>query len=42
MSGKDINQNTIWFYPEDSRFWEYHNKGKGAVNDNNVLPSSIK
>ncbi|MDT9694187.1 hypothetical protein Q5762_38830, partial [Streptomyces sp. P9(2023)] len=21
MSGKDIDQQTIWFYPEDSRFW---------------------
>ena len=30
MSGKDINQNTIWFYPEDSRFWEFNNSGPGA------------
>ncbi|SHO55791.1 pectinesterase family protein [Vibrio quintilis] len=30
MSGKDINKNKIWFYPEDSRFWEFHNTGPGA------------
>ncbi|WP_105901218.1 pectinesterase family protein [Vibrio gangliei] len=34
MSGKDINQNTIWFTPEQSRFWEYHNFGAGAVPPN--------
>ncbi|MFV0574957.1 MAG: pectinesterase family protein [Vibrio sp.] len=31
MSGKDIDGNTIWFYPQDSRFWEYHNSGPGAT-----------
>ncbi|WGY45473.1 pectinesterase family protein [Vibrio sp. ABG19] len=31
MSGKDINQQPIWFYPSDSRFWEYGNWGEGAV-----------
>lgn len=36
MSGKDINQNTIWFYPEDSRFWEYQNTGEGTLNKNNT------
>ena len=36
MSGKDINQNTIWFYPEDSRFWEYQNTGEGTLNKNNA------
>ncbi len=30
MSGKDINGDKIWFYPEDSRFWEYANRGAGA------------
>ncbi|WJV61550.1 pectinesterase family protein [Pectobacteriaceae bacterium CE70] len=30
MSGKDINGNTIWFYPEDSRFFEYKSYGAGA------------
>ncbi|MEI8631182.1 pectinesterase family protein [Vibrio sp. PP-XX7] len=29
MSGKDINQNKIWFYPEESRFWEYYTTGPG-------------
>lgn len=30
MSGKDINANKIWFYPEDSRFWEFSSYGAGA------------
>ncbi len=30
MSGKDINGEKIWFYPKDSRFWEYTSQGKGA------------
>lgn len=30
MDGKDINGDKIWFYPEDSRFWEYKNTGPGA------------
>lgn len=31
MSGKDENGNIIWFTPESSRFYEYDNKGPGAV-----------
>ncbi|MEH0740646.1 pectin esterase [Vibrio cholerae] len=31
MSGKDINGDKIWFYPQDSRFWEYQNVGQGAA-----------
>ncbi|SJN59696.1 Pectinesterase A precursor [Vibrio ruber DSM 16370] len=31
MSGKDIHGNVIWFYPEDSRFWEYQNTGAGTA-----------
>ncbi|WP_217554909.1 pectinesterase family protein [Vibrio metschnikovii] len=30
MSGKDIDQQTIWFYPEDSRFWEFSSRGIGG------------
>ncbi|MCE0496047.1 pectinesterase family protein [Vibrio salinus] len=30
MSGRDRDRNTIWFYPEDSRFSEYQNRGKGS------------
>lgn len=38
MSGKDINKNKIWFYPEDSRFWEFHNTGPGANARDPKLP----
>ncbi|WP_238787767.1 pectinesterase family protein [Vibrio furnissii] len=31
MSGRDIDQQTIWFYPQDSRFWEYESRGPGAA-----------
>ncbi|UUZ81435.1 pectinesterase family protein [Paenibacillus sp. P26] len=31
MSGKDKDGNKIWFYPKDSRFYEYGNTGPGAV-----------
>lgn len=31
MSGKDIHGEKIWFYPQDSRFWEYANTGSGAL-----------
>ncbi|ACS86543.1 pectinesterase PemA [Musicola paradisiaca] len=31
MSGKDKDGNTIWFYPEDSRFYEYKSTGNGAA-----------
>lgn len=31
MSGKDKDGNTIWFYPEDSRFFEYKSYGAGAA-----------
>ncbi|ATZ95436.1 pectinesterase PemA [Dickeya fangzhongdai] len=31
MSGKDKDGNTIWFNPEDSRFFEYKSYGAGAV-----------
>ncbi|WP_165312312.1 pectinesterase family protein [Vibrio ziniensis] len=31
MSGKDINGEKIWFQPQDSRFWEHANQGKGAT-----------
>ncbi|SEK21473.1 pectinesterase [Kosakonia sacchari] len=30
MSGKDKAGNKIWFYPEDSRFYESDNRGPGA------------
>lgn len=30
MSGKDKAGETIWFYPEDSRFYEYGSRGPGA------------
>ncbi|MBP2659079.1 MAG: hypothetical protein H6Q69_2111 [Firmicutes bacterium] len=30
MSGKDANGNKIWFYPEESRFFEYGSTGPGA------------
>ncbi|MEI7086914.1 pectinesterase PemA [Pectobacterium versatile] len=30
MSGKDKQGATIWFYPQDSRFFEYKSKGAGA------------
>lgn len=30
MSGKDKTGETIWFYPEDSRFYEYGSTGPGA------------
>lgn len=30
MSGKDKAGEKIWFYPQDSRFYEYGNRGKGA------------
>ncbi len=30
MSGKDINDEKIWFHPQDSRFWEFANQGKGT------------
>lgn len=30
MGGKDINGQPIWFYPKDSRFWEYASTGSGA------------
>lgn len=30
MSGRNIDQQVIWFEPEDSRFWEYANTGPGA------------
>lgn len=30
MSGKDKAGEKIWFYPEDSRFYEYGNSGPGA------------
>jgi pectinesterase len=30
MAGKDANGNKIWFYPEDSRFFEYGSTGPGA------------
>ena len=31
MSGKDKDGNTIWFYPQDSRFFEGRNYGPGAA-----------
>ncbi|SDG81859.1 pectinesterase [Vibrio xiamenensis] len=31
MSGKDIKGEKIWFYPQDSRFWEYQSSGSGAA-----------
>ncbi|TWI53681.1 pectinesterase [Pseudomonas duriflava] len=31
MSGKDKDGNTIWFYPQDSRFYEGRNYGPGAA-----------
>jgi pectinesterase len=31
MSGKDKQGNTLWFYPQDSRFFEARNYGPGAV-----------
>ncbi|WP_315708549.1 pectinesterase family protein [Brenneria uluponensis] len=30
MSGKNKQGETIWFQPQDSRFFEYHSKGAGA------------
>ncbi|MBF9003228.1 pectinesterase family protein [Vibrio nitrifigilis] len=30
MSGHDKNNHTIWFYPQQSRFWEFGNRGPGA------------
>ncbi len=30
MSGKDKNGDKIWFYPQDSRFYESNNRGPGA------------
>ncbi|PDO88695.1 pectinesterase family protein [Kosakonia sacchari] len=30
MSGKDKAGEKIWFYPEDSRFYEFDNRGPGA------------
>jgi pectinesterase len=38
MSGKDKTGDTIWFYPHESRFWEYGNKGKGACPDHPQRP----
>lgn len=35
MSGKDINGDIIWFMPEDSRFYEFNNQGKGAIKKGN-------
>ncbi|WVD67264.1 pectinesterase family protein [Orbus sturtevantii] len=38
MSGKDINGNTQWFYPEASRFYEFNNKGlRGDEIENKFL-----
>ena len=31
MSGKDKDGNTIWFQPQDSRFYEYGSTGPGAL-----------
>ncbi|MBU3155575.1 pectinesterase family protein [Clostridium estertheticum] len=31
MSGKDQDQNVIWFTPEESRFYEYGSQGSGSV-----------
>lgn len=31
MSGHDVNHRTVWFYPEQSRFWEYHSSGAGSA-----------
>jgi pectin methylesterase-like acyl-CoA thioesterase len=34
MSSTDSNGNTIWFYPQNERFYEYKNYGPGAkIND---------
>ena len=30
MSGKDKHGDKIWFYPQDSRFYEANNRGPGA------------
>ena len=30
MSGHDKQNQTVWFYPKDSRFWEFGSQGKGA------------
>ncbi|WP_392563541.1 pectinesterase family protein [Orbus wheelerorum] len=35
MSGKDINGQKKWFYPEDSRFYEFNNQGVGAKRADN-------
>ena len=31
MSGTGKDGSKVWFTPEDSRFWEYHNRGEGSV-----------
>ncbi|CAH8242787.1 hypothetical protein VAEKB19_80006 [Vibrio aestuarianus] len=31
MHGWDKTKQRIWFYAEDARFWEFNNKGDGAV-----------
>jgi len=38
MSGKDINKNKIWFYPEDSRFWEFETTGDSLKHNQNTRP----
>ncbi|WP_432464330.1 pectinesterase family protein [Agarivorans sp. QJM3NY_33] len=38
MSGRDIQQNIIWFRPENSRFWEYNNSGAGAKSRDKQRP----
>ncbi|SHO55959.1 pectinesterase family protein [Vibrio quintilis] len=30
MGGRNKHQETIWFYPEDARFWEFRSTGPGA------------
>lgn len=43
MSGKDITGQKIWFYPEDSRFYEFNNYGLGAKHaDNRFLISQAQ
>lgn len=45
MSGKDINGEVIWFMPEDSRFFEFNNQGKGAITKENrylIKPDQAK
>ena len=31
MAGKDKDGKPLWFYPQDSRFFEYGTTGPGAV-----------